>query len=71
MLVPEPNRRKESTVSRQDEFARETPSEAPVTPQWRARLLTLMPERVASDEDGPKRLTRHERVPEENDHRGR
>jgi hypothetical protein len=71
MLFPESNRRKESTVSRQDEFARETPGEAPVMPQWRARLLTLTPERVASDEDGPKRLTRHERVPEENDHRGR
>ena len=71
MLFPESNRRKESTVSRQDEIARETPGEAPVTPQWRARLLTLMPERVESDEHGPKRLTRHERFPEEEHHGGR
>jgi hypothetical protein len=71
MLFPESNRRRESTVSRQDEFARETPGEAPVTPQWRARLLSLMPDRVEPDEHGQTRLTRHERFSEEEPHRGR
>ena len=61
--------------------ARETPGDAPLTSQWRARPLTLMPVHAVlvgvepfyaeSGEEGPKRLTRHERVPEEGHQRGR
>jgi len=58
-------------VSRYIDSARETPADVPATPKWRARLLTSMPSPGESDDRGPKRLTRHERVPEERDQRGR
>jgi hypothetical protein len=58
-------------VSRHIDSAQETPADAPAQPKWRARLLTSMPNTGEPGDDGPKRLTRHERVPEEDHQRGR
>lgn len=68
-------------MSRTIDDARETPGDAPLTSQWRARPLALMAVRTVpvgaglfhaeSGEEGPKRLTRHEVVPEEGHQRGR
>lgn len=60
---------KESTVSLHIDGGPETPGDAPVTPPWRSRLLTSMP--IVAGEDGPERLTRHERMPEDGHQRGR
>jgi hypothetical protein len=58
-------------VSRHLDGAPETPDDAPVTPQWRSRLLTSMPVQGDPGEEGPERLTRHERIPEDGHQRGR
>jgi len=58
-------------MSRHLDSAPETPADAPAVPRWRARLLTSMPDPGEPGEEGPKRLTRHERVSEEHDQRGR
>jgi hypothetical protein len=60
---------RESTVSRHIDGAPETPRDAPVTPPWRPHLLTSTPD--VAGEDGPERLTRHERMSEEGHQRGR
>lgn len=69
--VPESDGGKESTVSQTIDDTRETPGDTPVTPLRRAQALTLMPVHLESDDEGPKRLTWHERVPEEGHQRGR
>lgn len=69
MLFPESDRGKESTVYR-DIDAPDTAGDAPVMSLWRTRLLTLTPVDVEPGEEGPKRLNRHERVPEEGHRRG-
>jgi hypothetical protein len=75
MLIPEPdedrNGREGSTVSRQIGFVPEVPGEAPATPMRRVLLLASTPVRLEADDDGPKRLTRHERVPDEGHQQGR
>lgn len=59
-------------MSRDADSTAETPAETPVAPEWRARLLAMPPGRTGSGDDGPKRLSRHERVTEEECHqRGR
>ncbi|MDN3351458.1 hypothetical protein [Actinomadura sp. DC4] len=58
-------------MSRDIDSVRETPADMPAPPKWRARLLTSMPSRDEEVDGGPKRLTRHERVPEEDERRGR
>lgn len=53
-------------MSRHADSRAETPV---ITPRWRARLLAVPPGRAGSGDEGPKPLTRHERVPEEECHR--
>jgi hypothetical protein len=79
--VSRSDRGKESTVSRTVDDAPETPGAAPLMPGRRARPLTsplVHPWQVGIEashtepgEEGPKRLTRHERVPDEGHQRGR
>jgi hypothetical protein len=63
--------REESTVPRQIGIAPEVPGETPATPMRRVLLLASMPVRLDADDNGPKRLTRHERFPDEGHHQGR
>jgi hypothetical protein len=69
--VSESDRRKESAVYRDIDDAPDAAGDAPVTPLWRTRPLTRTTVHVESGEEGPKRLTRHERVPEDGHERGR
>ncbi|GLY85005.1 hypothetical protein Airi02_029340 [Actinoallomurus iriomotensis] len=72
MLFGNPDGGKEGTVSQHIDGAPDTPGDAPITPQWRSRLLTSRPGRAGEPgEGGPERLTRHERIPEEGRRRGR
>ena len=71
MLFPKSERRKESAVSWHIDVAPETPGDAPVTPRWRSLLRASMPACAEPAEYGPKRLTRHELLPEEGHQRGR
>ncbi|GAA4516070.1 hypothetical protein GCM10023191_086510 [Actinoallomurus oryzae] len=72
MLFGNPDGGKEGTVSQYIDDAPDTPGDAPAMPRWRSRLLTSKPVLAGeSGEDGPERLTRHERIPEEGRRRGR